>query len=55
MNTIRWTCKECGTVNVYVFLENETEADCRKCGNLAELTITQEVEVHDIYQVMTTH
>jgi uncharacterized paraquat-inducible protein A len=45
MNTIRWTCKYCDTVNVVVLLEDETEAKCRVCAALADLTIAEPVIV----------
>ncbi len=47
MDTVRWTCDECETVNVVVLKEDDesTELTCRACGGLATLSLVRAVLV----------
>ena len=54
MNTIRWTCNECDTVNIIVLGEGDVSLECRSCGTESGLQLAKEVTVTEIEEVMTT-
>ena len=46
MNTVQWTCDECGTVNVIVLNETDlTVLTCRECGNDGKLSLAKPVVI----------
>lgn len=46
MNTVRWTCEECGTVNVVVLQDSNLKVlTCRECGDEGKLSLVAPVVV----------
>ena len=46
MDTVRWTCEECGTVNIVVLAKSDlTVLTCRECGDESKLSLANPVVI----------